>query len=71
MTTKFLRIDGMSCGHCVKAVTLALQDVPGVDVKDVTTTGATVDVDEARVTDAQLAAVIDEAGYTLGTVSPA
>lgn len=71
MTTKLLRIDGMSCGHCVKAVTLALQDVPGVDVKYVTVGTATVDVDVARVTDAHLAEVLADAGYTLESVAPA
>lgn len=71
MATKTLQIDGMSCGHCVKAVTMALQDLPGVDVKDVTVGGATVDVDESRVTQSQLAAAIAEAGYTLEQVSPA
>lgn len=71
MATKTLRIDGMSCGHCVKAVTMALQGLPGVDVKDVTVGGATVEVDESRVTQSQLAEAIAEAGYTLEQVSPA
>lgn len=26
-----LKVDGMNCGHCVKAVTEALQGVAGVD----------------------------------------
>ena len=26
-----LKVDGMSCGHCVKSVTEALQGVSGVD----------------------------------------
>jgi copper chaperone len=26
-----LKIEGMTCGHCVKAVTEALSEVPGVD----------------------------------------
>lgn len=71
MATRTLRIDGMSCGHCVKAVTKALQDLPGVDVKDVTVGGATVEVDQSRVTQTQLAEAIAEAGYTLEQVSPA
>ena len=31
MSITTLRITGMTCGHCVAAVTKALQDVPGVE----------------------------------------
>jgi copper chaperone CopZ len=65
MALKALEITGMSCSHCVKAVTLALQDVPGVHVEDVTVGRAVVDVDEQVATAAQLARAIDEAGFTL------
>ncbi len=64
MATRTIEIAGMSCGHCVKAVTLALQDVPGVDVKDVRVGSAVIDVD-ASVTPEALAQAIDEAGFTL------
>lgn len=30
MQSTTLKIDGMTCGHCVSAVTAALQKVPGV-----------------------------------------
>ena len=33
-----LAIDGMSCGHCVQAVTKALSAVPGVKVQPTTKT---------------------------------
>lgn len=65
MATKALEIDGMSCGHCVKAVTMALQELPGVEVKDVTVGRAVIDADERVVTPAQVAQAIDEAGFTL------
>ncbi|MCC6161732.1 MAG: heavy-metal-associated domain-containing protein [Acidobacteria bacterium] len=64
MATRTIEIAGMSCGHCVKAVTLALQDVSGVDVKDVRVGSAVIDVD-ASVTPEALAQAIDEAGFTL------
>ena len=35
METMTMRIDGMSCGHCVKAVRDALDEVPGVQVQRV------------------------------------
>lgn len=31
-----LKITGMTCGHCVKATTKALEDVPGVESANVT-----------------------------------
>jgi copper chaperone CopZ len=65
MATKALVIDGMSCGHCIKAVTMALQDLPGVEVKDVSVGQAIVDADDAVVTVAQLKTAIEEAGFTL------
>ena len=71
MATTVLKIDGMSCGHCVKAVTMALQDLPGVHVKDVTVGTATIEADDTIVELAQLAQAIDEAGFTLAGTSPA
>ncbi|HOI93913.1 MAG TPA: heavy-metal-associated domain-containing protein [Syntrophobacter fumaroxidans] len=41
MTT--LKIKGMSCGHCVKAVTKALSEIVGV-------TGVTVDLESGLAT---------------------
>jgi copper chaperone len=70
MTTKTLQIEGMSCGHCVKAVTMALQDLPGVEVKDVRVGAATIEADESAVTAAQLAQAIEEAGFTLAEATP-
>lgn len=73
MTTKTLTIDGMSCGHCITAVTMALQDLPGVDVRDVRVGRAVIDTDDSVVTPRQLATAVEDAGYTLvetGTVGP-
>ena len=62
---KTLEIDGMSCGHCVKAVTMALQDLPGVDVKDVTVGRATIEVDEHAAPLTLIAGAIEDAGFVL------
>ena len=48
--TRTLKIDGMSCGHCVKAVTMTLQDLPGVEVKDVAVGRAVIEADEQVIT---------------------
>ena len=65
MALKSLEIVGMSCGHCVKAVTMALQHLPGVAVKDVKVGHVLIDADDDVVTPAQLTAAIEEAGFTL------
>lgn len=58
-----LAIEGMSCGHCVKAVSGALQGVPGVRVESVQIGSATVAYDpDATTVDAIIDAVNDE-GY--------
>jgi copper chaperone len=63
--TETLRIEGMSCDHCVRAVHNALQDVPGVTVEHVGVGQAEVRYDDAEVTRVQLASAIEDAGYTV------
>lgn len=58
-----MRIDGMSCGHCVKAVREALAEVPGVEVEQVEIGVATVAYDPARTERSQLADAVRDAGY--------
>jgi copper chaperone len=71
MALKKLEIAGMSCGHCVKGVTMALQDLPGVQVKDVSIGAAVVDVDESVVSESQLSQALEEAGYSIEKTSAA
>ena len=61
--TLTLRIDGMSCTHCVRAVRDALAEVPGTTVERVDVGGATVAYDPAQTSPAQLAAAVRDAGY--------
>lgn len=60
------RVTGMTCGHCVNAVTEELTGIPGVTQVDVDldVAGAskvTVTADQA-LTDEAVAAALDEAG---------
>lgn len=60
-----LRVEGMSCGHCVRAVTEAVQEVaPGVGVQVDLSTGV-VRVDGPAPPEA-VAHAIEEAGYRVG-----
>ncbi|MEJ2630321.1 MAG: cation transporter [Acidihalobacter sp.] len=57
-----LKITGMSCEHCVRAATKALEGVPGVQSAEVTLTpGGAVVHGEADV--AALIAAVQEEGY--------
>ena len=67
--TLTLKVDGMTCGHCVKHVSTDLAALPEVaEVLVTLNAGGTSDVVVTLnddVTDEKLAEVIDEAGYTL------
>jgi copper chaperone CopZ len=67
--TSELRIEGMTCGHCVRAVTEELTALDGVEVVDVDLHDGGVSVvriaSTGAASDDDLAAAIDEAGYTL------
>jgi copper chaperone len=66
MTTSTYTVTGMTCGHCVNAVTEEVTALPGV-------TGVDVDLASGRLTvtsdtpvdDDAVRAAVDEAGYEL------
>ncbi|MBO1419020.1 heavy-metal-associated domain-containing protein [Streptomyces sp. FH025] len=59
-------VTGMTCGHCVSSVTAELKKVSGVTevAVDLGSGEVTVDSTEA-LTDAAVAAAVEEAGYVL------
>ena len=67
MTSEELKIEGMSCEHCVMSVKKELEKVAGVRVEAVEIGKARVQYDESRVTRQEIARAIDEAGYQLVT----
>jgi copper chaperone CopZ len=58
----------MSCGHCLNAVSQAIREVPGVEVKSVRIGRAEVTVLDGDAT-AQVRAAIENAGYRVEGVS--
>jgi copper chaperone CopZ len=64
--TQTFSIDGMTCDNCAKHVREALLELPGVHsaAVDLAAARATVEAD-AAVPREQVAAALDEAGYTL------
>lgn len=58
-----LSIDGMSCSHCVRAVSAALAGVPGVVVRSVSVGSAQITARDAPAAARAVEAVVD-AGFT-------
>lgn len=65
MTTRTYAVDGMTCEHCVHAITGEVTKVPGVADVTVDLTAKTVAVTGPAVDEAAVRAAIDEAGYTV------
>jgi copper chaperone len=66
MTTSTYKVSGMTCGHCVAAVTTELERLDGVTAVavDLDTGTATVTSD-TPLDETAVAAAVDEAGYQL------
>jgi copper chaperone CopZ len=69
MTNTTINVDGMTCGHCVNSVTEELSKINGV-------TSVNIDLHEGEASpvqitsdneigDADIAAAVEEAGYTI------
>ena len=66
MTTTIYQVDGMTCDHCVRAVTTELVLLPGVQRVDIDLgSGAVTVVSASALDEAEVREAIDEAGYTL------
>lgn len=68
-TTSTYRVNGMTCEHCVRAVTQQITELDGVtavtvDLAAGATSTVTVESDSA-LEDAAVAAAVNEAGYAL------
>lgn len=66
MATATLKVTGMSCGHCVMAVTKALKGVEGVSDAQVDLQGgkAVVQFDDSRASKQDLVGAVMEEGYS-------
>jgi copper chaperone len=69
MKTLSLGISGMSCGHCTRAVTEALQGVDGVTLDSVEIGQARLHFDPARTSPDTLVAAVEEEGYSVTSVA--
>ena len=65
MSTRTSSVDGMSCGHCVNAITSEVTKLDSVTSVDVDLGAKTVTVAGDPLDDAAIKDAIDEAGYTV------
>jgi copper chaperone len=64
MVTTRYAVKGMTCGHCVSAVTTEVGRIEGVtDVHVDLATGAVTVTSESALDDAAVREAVDEAGY--------
>ena len=60
-----IKIDGMSCMHCVGHVKKALDGLAGVNSAEVSVGSEVVDYDGSKLTRAQIEQAITKAGYKI------
>jgi len=66
MSTTSYTVVGMTCGHCVNAVTEEVSAVPGVSTVDVDLeSGGLTVTSDAPVDEAAVRAAVEEAGYSV------
>ncbi|ODT45698.1 MAG: hypothetical protein ABS70_02605 [Nitrospira sp. SCN 59-13] len=63
MENLILKIEGMSCGHCIGQVTKALSQLDGVQVQSVKVGEAFVVYEQGAITPADIAQAVNEVGY--------
>lgn len=65
-TTATYQVTGMTCGHCVQAVTNEVRQLPGVTDVDVDLASGQVKVtSDASLDETAVRAAVEEAGYEL------
>jgi copper chaperone len=68
MTTSTYAVAGMTCAHCVQAVSTEVGAIPGVTGVDVDLQSGSVTVTSDQPVDAaQVRAAVEEAGYELAS----
>jgi copper chaperone CopZ len=72
MSTNTYTVVGMTCGHCVAAVTEEVSQLPGVrDVEIDLASGAVTVTSDAALDESAVAAAVTEAGYELASAASA
>jgi copper chaperone CopZ len=65
MSEHTYRVEGMSCAHCVAAVTEEVSRIPGAEHVEVDLESGTLAVRGEEIEAADVRAAVEEAGYSL------
>ena len=65
MTEVNLKIEGMSCQHCVTRVKKAIDALPGISGAEVGIGTAKINYDESKIQEKALREAVEKAGYAL------
>ncbi len=65
MSEAALKIEGMTCQHCVMRVKKAVEQLPGVSQAEVGIGTARITYDESRTKEQELERAVEEAGYKI------
>lgn len=63
MATTEFNVTGMTCGHCEMSVREEVQEIPGVDVSEVSAQNGRLVVESDQPVDDAVKAAVEEAGY--------
>jgi copper chaperone len=63
MAETILKIEGMSCQHCVMSVKKVVDGIDGVTSSDVSVGSAKVEYDESKIKRDLIAQAVQSAGY--------
>ena len=63
MAETSIKIEGMSCQHCVMAVKKAITGLKGIEEADVAIGSASVKFDESSVKKEEIEAAIEKSGF--------
>ena len=63
MSQTTLKVEGMSCNHCVKSVEGALKAIGAKGTVDLNAKTVTIQYDETKLNENALKAAIEEQGY--------
>ena len=64
-----MKIDGMTCGHCVGQVTKALKELEGVKLEQVSVGSATVSFDSAIASEEKITKAVEDQGYAVAAAT--
>ena len=64
-----MKIDGMTCGHCVSQVTKALKELDGVKLEQVSVGSATVSFDPAVTPEEKITQAVEDEGYAVAAAT--